>query len=50
VHETEINNKKKLKNIKTSSSEETVRAIVREGSPGGRSKTTGGRTGETGRF
>jgi len=30
----------KTKNIKPSSSEETVRVIVRDGSPGGRSETT----------
>ena len=35
--------------IKMSNSEETVRAIVREGSPGGRSETTGDRICETGR-
>jgi len=37
--------KKIIKNFKQkpSSSEETVRAIVREGRPGGRRETTGGR-------
>ena len=39
--------KKIRKNKKPSSSEETVRAKVREGSPGGRSETTGGRICET---
>jgi len=32
---------KKKNKTKPSSSEETVQAIVREGSPGGRSETTG---------
>jgi len=35
---------------KPSSSEETVEAKVREGSPGGRSGTTGNTICETGRF
>ena len=35
-------NKKINKNKKTSSSEETVRAIVHGGRPGGRSETAGG--------
>ena len=39
AHGTATKNKEKLK--KTSNSEETVRAIVSEGSPGGRSWTTG---------
>jgi len=40
--------KEKLK--KTISSEATVQENVREGSPGGRSGTTGNRICETGRF
>jgi len=43
-------NKKNKKNQKPSSLVETVGAIVREGSTGGRSETTGGRICETGRF
>jgi len=39
-----------MRQIKMRSSEETVQAIVREGSPGGRSETTGGRICETGWF
>jgi len=41
VHETETKIKEKLK-TKPISSEEMMRAKVREGSPGGRSETTGG--------
>jgi len=40
VHGTETKKNKKTKE-KCSSSEQTVRTIVREGSPGGRSETTG---------
>jgi len=38
---TETKNKEKLKTKTEYNSEETVRAIVHEGSPGGRSETTG---------
>ena len=43
-------NKGKLKTKTEYSPEETVRAIVHEGSPLGRSETMGGRICETGRF
>jgi len=42
AHGTETKNKKKIKNQKLSSSEETVREIVHEGSLEGRSENVGG--------
>jgi len=51
AHGTETKNKEKLKNTqKQSSSEETVLAIVYEGSPDRRSETAGRKICETGRF
>ena len=50
AHGPETENNEKNKNQKPSSSEETVQAKVRGGSPGGRSETKGGRICERGRF
>ena len=49
-HRNEKIRKTKNKYRVRSSPEETVRAKVREGSPGGRSETIGGRICETSRF
>ena len=50
AHGPETKNNEKNINQKPSSSEETVQAKVRGGSPGGRSETKGGRICERGRF